>query len=222
MTNNTTIKGIITAIAVTLYICAVWSIPVPFVGTMSFVYGTFLVYIVLIAPTAILMLRNKETLADIGFKKQGIAWQVLIGVVFGFASILLFIIPSFIGLVDLDYSALQNIDFGWVLQVFVHALLFVALVEEIIFRGHLYNAIKGKGNKIWPATLVTSVLFGLIHLPASILHNTNIDIAYIILAMIFGAACCLMKEKIKHCSMLSLIIAHAIHNGIMYGIFFTG
>jgi len=221
MTDKATIKGILTAIAVSLYIAAVFIMPLPLSGTMAFVYSTFLVWIVIFIPSIVLMRRNKETLSGIGFRKQGMLWQILIGVAWGFVSLLLFIIPSFFGLVDIDYSALRNMDFWWILQVLVHGLLFVALVEEVIFRGHLYNAIKGKSGNIWPATLVTSVLFGLIHLPSAIFFSAYIEAVYIIGAMIFGAVCCLMREKMKHCSMLSLIIAHAVHNSVMYGIFFT-
>lgn len=215
------VKGILLAVAITLYICVVTIIPMPFQGAMALVYNQILLWVIIIIPTVILMRRNKETLASIGFRKQGLLWQIAIGILWGLVSLLFFILPSFVGLVDINYHALQNVDIGWVLLILVHGLFFVALVEEVIYRGHLYNAIKGMGSNIWPATLVTSVLFGLVHLPAAIFFDTPIEAVYIITAMMFGVASCVMKEKIKHCSMLSLIIAHAVHNSIMYGIFFN-
>jgi len=218
MITKEALKGIITAVAISLYFVAVVIIPHPFMGTMAFIYENFIFWGIIIIPSIILMRRNKETLAGIRFSKQGYGWQVAIGIAWGIVSFVPLVISDFLGFFSMDFQAFQSIDISWFLQVLFHALLFVALVEEIVFRGHLYNAIKAKGDNIWLATLVTSVLFGLIHLPASIIFDTPINAVYIINAMIFGIVSCVMMERIKHCSMLSLIIAHALHNGILYGI----
>jgi len=97
---------------------------------------------------------------------------------------------------------------------------FVALVEDIIFRGYLYKKMKDIKNSMWLAIIVTSLMFALFHIYSFLADSTPTNALYMSAAFIFAAVSCLGMEKIKHCTLLSVIIAHALHNGIMYGILF--
>jgi len=91
----------------------------------------------LLIPTIVFMRRDKEALKDIGFSKEKIPQQILVGVIVAIGSLLIFIvIPALFGL-QMGYVGSLNI-FSNVL-VFIYVLLANALVEEVLFRGHLFK-----------------------------------------------------------------------------------
>jgi membrane protease YdiL (CAAX protease family) len=101
----------------------------------------------------------------------------------------------------------MSFDFGAITLTLVHALLTWALVEEIIYRGHLYKKVKNITNSMWATIIITSLIFSANHIFA--FDNLHI---FLPMAFIFGLLCCICREKIKHCSLLSLIIAHSVNN----------
>ena len=52
-----------------------------------------------------------------------------------------------------------------VLNVMIRCAATVTM-EELVFRGYLFNALAGKFKSIWPAILLQAVIFGLYHLPS--------------------------------------------------------
>jgi len=81
----------------------------------------------------------------------------------------------------------------------------VLSVEEVIFRGHLFKKLSDINNSKWFAIIASSVLFGLFHI-------FNFHLLQIVVTTIMGIYWCVFKEKFKHCTLLSLIIGHALHN----------
>lgn len=79
--------------------------------------------------------------------------------------------------------------------------------EEVLFRGYVFPALRNwKG--LWPAVVLTGVLFGLLHVLGSP--------AYALLPLaIFGSLLCLLYYKTK--SLYPCIALHSINNSIAFG-----
>jgi len=84
----------------------------------------------------------------------------------------------------------------------------VALTEEFIFRGYLLNNIKKISNNSIIPIIITSLLFGLFHIFSG-------NVVQIIITSFIGLILVVCKEKIKECSLLSLIIAHGLYDWLI-------
>ena len=159
----------------------------------------------MLAPVVFFMLRDKETPKDIGFTKDNKLMQVLMGALVAGGSLTIFIvIPALFG-INMSYAG--NLDILAILYQFAYMMLAVALVEEILFRGYLLKKLFDISGSKWLAILVSSALFGLFHI-------FNWNPWQIIITAAIGLYWCVCRDKIKQCSLLSLIIAHALHNTI--------
>ena len=159
----------------------------------------------MLAPVIFFMQRDKETAKDIGFSKDNMLLQVLTGALVAGGSLTIFIVlPALFGI---NMSYVGNLDILAILYQFAYMMLAVALVEEIIFRGYLFKKLFDISGSKWFAILVSSASFGLFHIfnwnPWQILITTAIGLYW-----------CVCRDRIKHCTLLSLIIAHALHNTI--------
>ena len=102
----------------------------------------------------------------------------------------------------------QSVNSVWLLII---AMVIVApIYEELVFRGLLWSAIKEqfptqRGTII--ASILTSVIFAIIHLQYGLYEITTI----VLLAMIFCYA------RIKSGSLLLPILLHIINNGVAMG-----
>ena len=92
------------------------------------------------------------------------------------------------------------------------ALLLVCVaapvVEEFFFRGFFYGALRN-WRGIWPAAILTGVVFGGIHLGGS-------PIGAIVPLMVFGFGLCLLYERTG--SLYPCIAVHAINNAIAFSV----
>ncbi len=164
-------------------------------------------WFLLVVPLA-LMIYNKERLKSLGFKKDRIFMQVLIGLaVAASMSVVLTVVPILIGLKDMVGSTSYTKPWQFAYQ-FVYSIIGVALAEEIIFRGYLFNKLlKIKDSRLF-AIIISSILFGLFHV-------FNGNIIQIILTACIGLLFCFVREKIKDCTLLSLIIAHGVYDAMI-------
>ena len=159
----------------------------------------------MLAPVAFFMLRDKETPKDIGFTKAHKLMQILMGGLVAGCSLTIFIIiPALFGI---NMSYVGNMDILAILYQLAYMMLSVALVEEVIFRGYLFKKLFDINGSKWLAILGSSVLFGLIHI-------FNGNLLQVVITAAIGLYWCICRIRIKHCSLLSLIIAHALHNTI--------
>ena len=62
-------------------------------------------------------------------------------------------------------TIITNPQFSVRLTVFVFAALIVPVFEELLFRGLFQSMLRKRVNKTWPAIILTSVLFALLHPP---------------------------------------------------------
>lgn len=72
--------------------------------------------------------------------------------------------------------------FSTVLFAYVFTFLFIAIPEELFFRGWMQNLLERRLGR-WPALLVTSVIFGLSHFNKRALH---FNWRYVLMAIIAG------------------------------------
>lgn len=153
--------------------------------------------------------KNKEKLACLGFSKDKILKQVLIGVVIGcIMSIFITLIPILIFGKENTYSS-YNFKYIWqYLYQFIYLLVGVALTEEFIFRGYLLKNIKDICKNSIVPIIITSFLFGLFHI-------FNGNIVQVVMTSFIGAIFVICREKIKDCSLLSLIIAHGLYDWLI-------
>ena len=153
---------------------------------------------------AILMIVNKEKLSSIGFKKEKILSQIGIGVLLALAmSLVLTVLPIMLGFKDM----VGNTTYTQTYQ-FIYAILGVALAEELVFRGYIFHKLLAVKNSRWFAIIISSLLFGLFHI-------FNGNIIQIFMTAFIGFLYCIFREKIKGCTLLSLIIAHGVYDAMI-------
>ena len=164
-------------------------------------------WIILIVPL-IMMKFTKITLQDIGFEKENFAKQILIGIGLALAmSLVLTVIPILLGFKD--FVAGNQFQSIWQFAFyFVYDIAAIGFVEEFIFRGCLYNLLLKVKDSLWFAILVSSILFGLYH----IVNGLSIQM---ITTTFIGILFCICRQKIKNCTLLSLILMHGIYDWLI-------
>lgn len=157
----------------------------------------------------IFCIKNKYTLNDLGFNKNILLKQIIIGIVIAFSmSIFFTLIPILIFGKENTYSG-YNYKYIWqYLYQLVYLIVGVALIEEFIFRGYLLNIIKKISKNAIIPIIITSILFGVFHI-------FNGNIVQVIVTSFIGLTLVICKEKIKKCSLLSLIIAHGLYDWLI-------
>lgn len=122
-------------------------------------------------------------------------------------SAVLILIPLLLGFKDMVGSTSYTKPWQFVFQ-FAYSIIGVALAEELVFRGYIFEKIIVTGRSRSTAIIVSSVLFGFFHV-------FNGDVLQIIMTFFMGILFCLFREKIKSCTLLSLIIAHGLYDGMI-------
>jgi membrane protease YdiL (CAAX protease family) len=115
----------------------------------------------------------------------------------------------------------QEIGFQDLSQGYEYVLAFVTLViiapvaEEAIFRGYLYGKLR-KSVSIWLSILVTSILFGLLHMKwdSGLLAGINVGIDVFVLSIIM----CSLREVTG--SIWAGILLHMLKNGLAFYLLF--
>lgn len=82
------------------------------------------------------------------------------------------------------------------------------IVEELFFRGFFFTALRS-WRGMWPAAVVTGVVFGAIHAGSA-------DAAFLLPLGFFGFALCLLYVRTG--SLLPCIGAHALNNSLAFGV----
>lgn len=156
----------------------------------------------------ILMLVNKEKLQTFGFTNENILRQIFIGILIAlFMSAILTMLPILLGYKDLVGSTSYTKTWQFTYE-FVYRIFGVALVEELIFRGYIfYKLLEIKNSKAF-AIMISSLLFGLFHI-------LNGNLLQVLITAVIGFLYCIFREKIKGCTLLSLIIAHGIYDALI-------
>ncbi len=156
----------------------------------------------------ILMALNKEKLSDLGFVKERIPLQISIGILLAVSmSLVLTVLPILLGLKEMIGSTSYTELWQFTYQ-FVYAIFGVALAEELIFRGYIYHKLLQIKNPKWFAIIISSALFGLFHI-------FNGNIIQVFMTAFLGFIYCICRERIKGCTLFSLIVAHGVYDALI-------
>ncbi|MDB5159916.1 MAG: rane protein of unknown function [Candidatus Saccharibacteria bacterium] len=159
-----------------------------------------------------LLRHYRTTKQDLGID-QSVAWTDLLLAPVGFivyillSFVLTTIAPHIIPFYNVDQ--VQNTGFSGLSQGFEYILAFATLViiapisEELLFRGYLLGKLR-KHVSTWVAVLLTSLLFGAIHLA----WNVGVDV--------FALSIVLCLLRIKTGRLWPSILLHMIKNAIAF------
>lgn len=129
------------------------SMPKLFVTTL---YSFILIYSPLAIPIAVILIHQRNSLGQIGISLEKIGTYIFLSVPLGFLLGLgeyLTIRTGYL-ITDLTFVSLLKLTFVMV--------IFVGLIEEVIFRSLLQTSLE-RALSIQEALLITSILFGLMH-----------------------------------------------------------
>lgn len=168
-----------------------------------------IIYWLIAVIPIIVMFISKDKLADCGFSKSKIATQVLVGVFVGIAmSLILTLVPHLFGFGAYVDSG-KRYRYAWqFVYEFLYCIIAIGFVEELVFRGFIYDKIKKISQKEVIAIIGSSVLFGVFHLFSG-------NLIQMVMTACLGAFWCFCRLKIKNCSTLSLVIAHGIYDALI-------
>lgn len=178
----------------------------PLIGRMIVMIVSY--WLITLVPV-ILMVFNKEKLYEVGFLKKKVIVQIIVGIGIGLVmSAILTMIPHLVGFGEwVDDGRRYKYLWQFVYEFF-YCIVAVSTTEEFVFRGYLYKKAKDSfGSDCW-AVIISSVMFGLFHIFCG-------NIIQVFMTMFIGALFCLFRLKIKHCTLLSLIIAHGIYDALI-------
>lgn len=178
----------------------------PLIGRM--IVRIVFYWLIALVPV-ILMVFNKEKLYEVGFLKKKVIVQIIVGIGIGLVmSAILTMIPHLVGFGEwVDDGRRYKYLWQFVYEFF-YCIVAVSATEEFVFRGYLYKKAKDSfGSDCW-AVIISSVMFGLFHIFCG-------NIIQVFMTMFIGALFCLFRLKIKHCTLLSLIIAHGIYDALI-------
>lgn len=164
-------------------------------------------WILFLVP-GILMIMNKEKISSLGFRKEKVLLQIGIGLLVAISMSLVFtVFPILLGFKDMVGD--RSYTKVWIfVYEFIYQILGVALAEELIFRGYIYHKLLEIKDNKWFDIIISSIIFGFFHIFSG-------NIIQIIMTTFLGIFFCICREKIKGCTLLSLIIAHGVHNGMI-------
>ena len=175
---------------------------------LRMVSTVFIYWLIALIPI-IVMLVNKDKLADYGFRIDKKKFQVITGILIGVAmSFVLTLIPHLLGLGKYVDSG-ERYEYLWqFIFDFFYCIVAIGFVEEFVFRGFVYEKIKAISQKDMTAIIGSSVLFGVFHIFSG-------NIVQMIMTACIGAFFCLCRLKVKNCSTLSLIIGHGVYDALI-------
>lgn len=152
---------------------------------------------------------EKRGISSLGFTKEHLAKQILIGLVIFIVLCLANIIPLLIGVNKNEILNFKPKNVTALIFFLLYDIFCVGFGEEFIFRGYFLSRLKELMNSSLWAVLISSVLFGLWH------YRYNLNVTQVITATIIGIIFSFLKIKLKHCSTLSLSIAHGLNDAFI-------
>ena len=145
----------------------------------------------------------RDSWEDLGFSKEKIGRQLLVGLMIGLAmAAVLTLVPLWLGLGHLVYGGAYYSGIGQALFGLLYFLVPIGLVEEFIFRGFFLSKLEQVCLSDSMPVVLSSLLFGIAHF----------NVMQIVTTGLIGAFFCLCRRKIPYCTVLSLAIAHGIHD----------
>ncbi len=163
-------------------------------------------YLCIALGPLLIMILAGDTLADYLFSGERIGAQVLTGIGLGVVMSLVLTLPLFLSGHGEWSDNGKHYAFLWqFLYEIVYCVGAVALTEEFIFRGFLYQKLQTLSGSHLAAILLSSVAFGLFHIFGG-------NIIQVVMTALIGLVFCVVRHKVKSCTTLSLIIGHGLYD----------
>lgn len=202
-------KGILEITAVFLFL---WALPAAgrYIFTKMDFPGSNIVIMLALnylmaAGSLVLTKVHRISTKELGFWKERLMRQVLVGI--GIFAIVFFVcvyLPAVLGISS--YAPLDSVQ-----DVIVESLLNIFVIsvsEELAFRGFLYARIVQLSNNKRLAVFLTALMFAAVHIQGFSIGYVRKFFFILINGTVWGVC----RAKGKDCSLLSLIIAHGLHN----------
>lgn len=166
------------------------------------------IYSIALIPLG-LILQGKENLSDYGITAKNLPKQIAVGILIGLGmGCVLTLLPMALGLKQLVYTDSGFGNTGEALRRLAYFILVIGLVEEFIFRGFLFTRLKEICLSDAVPILLSSALFG-------VFHFSGLNFTQVLTTGLIGAFFCLCRERIPGCTLLSLVIAHGLHDWLI-------
>jgi len=166
--------------------------------------GNILCYVLWAGLALIFCRMDGFTAAELGFSHKGLRQQLICGAAVGAAVVGIFVLSATaIGLAPEDYLGRSAPNIPTLLVNCAFYLLIVGPFEEFIFRGYLMLSAEKALSPVW-GILISSAVFGLSHLNGGVMQ--------LVCTFLIGLAYAVSFTKLKHCTLLSVMTAHALHN----------
>ena len=171
--------------------------------------GMLAVYWLIALVPVIVMLVSRDRLKDYGFCSARPGMQLLNGVLIALGlSAVLTVMPILSGFGAFVGSGKGYRHLWQFAYEFAYCILAVGFTEELVFRGFLLEKLRRITQNDLAAAGISSVLFGLFHIFSG-------NPVQVILTTLIGLLLCICKQKIRHCTLLSLMLAHGIYDALI-------
>ncbi|OGM21775.1 hypothetical protein A2714_04375 [Candidatus Woesebacteria bacterium RIFCSPHIGHO2_01_FULL_38_9] len=161
-----------------------------------------------LTPVIYLLKKEKAGIASLGITLKNLFPAVYVSLALGALFAIEGVIINFVRYKGVDFSA----NLGQTSFLLALGISFATAVsEEITFRGYLFNRVWQVMGKEWPANLLTSFVWALIHIPVAIFW-WELDLAgtstLLLLTTIFGIGSAFVFARTKN--ILSSILLHVL------------
>lgn len=106
---------------------------------------------------------RKQSIRTIGIRKDNIAKSLAIG---GIVSIIIIIDKGVLS--SVSFSTIKD-NGSLIVMKIIHFLIFVALTEEVVFRGYISSRLIHRNRKL--SVLISGIMFSLMHIPFNLVIN---------------------------------------------------
>lgn len=154
--------------------------------------------LVWLIPIYFLVSREKLGISSLGVTTKKLFPSVYLALALGMVFAVEGLVINIVKYGGLDFSANLGAHNLWASLGISFA---TAISEELAFRGYIFNRLWTVLKKEWLANVITSVVWGIIHIPVAIFAwNLNLSgaIGYLILTTIFGIGSAFVFARTKN------------------------
>ncbi|MGD8744019.1 MAG: type II CAAX endopeptidase family protein [Candidatus Woesebacteria bacterium] len=190
----------------TIYLFVVWYTYRIFFNFSYELEELFIKPVLWLSMIIYLLAKEGKGLDSIGFSTKNLFPAIYFSLALGMGFAIEGIVVNFVKYRGINFSANLGAGSFWTLLGLSFA---TAFTEEITFRGYLFNRLWKLKKDEWMANLVSSLLWGLMHLPIALVWwklGITGTLGYFILVTIFGVGSAFVFARTKNIA--SSILLH--------------
>lgn len=196
------------AVGLSAYLLIVWGLYRFLFKLPDDIEELFIKPIIWLVPVFYLLAKEKAKVSSLGITFKNLFPAIYFSLGLGAFFVIEAIFINFVKYKGLNFSAnLGNTPFMTSL-----GLSFItAVVEEITFRGYIFNRVWHALGGEWTANILTSIVWALIHVPVTFFVwklDASASILYLLLTTIFGIGSAFVFAKTKN--IFSSILLHVL------------